>query len=240
MPDLKVNPLDTIASFNDAQQLALMDSTQEISPIIALIDYGMGNLHSVRRALQTAAPHASIEITNDPKRVLQADRVIFPGQGAMPDGMKCIREKELDSALRLACQTKPFLGICLGLQMLFERSEEGDALGLGILPGRVAHLRHLQERRNPLKIPHMGWNNVYLRNINHPLWENIDQDSYFYFVHSYHGIPENNEDIAATTHYPSPFVSVVVRKNIVAVQFHPEKSQLPGLQFLKNFIEWRP
>jgi glutamine amidotransferase len=207
---------------------------------IALIDYGMGNLHSVRRALETVAPSAKIIITDNPAEVSQAERVIFPGQGAMPEGMRHVREKGLDIALKSACKDKPFLGICLGLQMLFESSEEGNISGLGILSGTVRHLGELQPENSPLKIPHMGWNTVHIKELNHPLWNNIPQDSHFYFVHSYYCCPQNKEDIATITHYPSPFGSAIIRKNNVAVQFHPEKSQMAGLQFLKNFVEWNP
>jgi imidazole glycerol-phosphate synthase subunit HisH len=207
---------------------------------IALIDYGMGNLHSVSRALRTVAPTDKIILTDTPEDILKADRVIFPGQGAMPDGMKHLRDKGLDKVLLEACQTKPFLGICLGLQMLFEHSEEGDTPGLGLLQGRVAHLKTLQSNTPSVKIPHMGWNQVHQQDSTHPLWQSIPQDSYFYFVHSYYAIPEKKEETATITSYPSPFVSAVIRKNIVAVQFHPEKSQIPGLQLLKNFVQWMP
>ncbi len=207
---------------------------------IAIIDYGMGNLRSVHQALRTIAPTASIVVTDDPQEVVQAGRVVFPGQGAMPD---CIRELEargLRAAVLHAARTKPFLGICIGLQMLFEHSEEGNIPGLAILPGRVVRFASnlCDAQHNKLKVPHMGWNQV--QHGNHPLWEGIDQNARFYFVHSYYVRPQDAKFVQATSCYPQPFVCAVARDNLFAVQFHPEKSQGAGLRLLKNFVNWVP
>ena len=207
---------------------------------IAIIDYGMGNLRSVQQALHTVAPAASIVVTDDPQEVAQATRVVFPGQGAMPD---CIRELEargLRAAVLHAAQSKPFLGICIGLQMLFEHSAEGDIPGLAILQGKVMRFASnlCDAQNNKLKVPHMGWNQV--QHGNHPLWEGIDQNARFYFVHSYYVCPEDTQLVQATSCYPQPFVCAVARDNLFAVQFHPEKSQDAGLMLLKNFVNWVP
>jgi imidazole glycerol-phosphate synthase subunit HisH len=207
---------------------------------IAIIDYGMGNLRSVHQALCAIAPTASIVVTDDPQEIVQAARVVFPGQGAMPD---CIRELEtrgLRAAVLHAARTKPFLGICIGLQMLFEHSEEGDIPGLSILPGRVVRFASnlCDAQNNKLKVPHMGWNQVH--HANHPLWEGIDQNARFYFVHSYYVYPQDAQFVQATSCYPQPFICAVARDNLFAVQFHPEKSQGAGLMLLKNFVNWAP
>jgi glutamine amidotransferase len=207
---------------------------------IAIIDYGMGNLRSVYQALRTVAPDASIAVTDNPQEVEQAARVVFPGQGAMPD---CVRELELRglrAAVLHAARTKPFLGICIGLQMLFEHSEEGDIPGLGILPGRVVRFASnlCDAQNNKLKVPHMGWNQV--QHGDHPLWEGIEQNARFYFVHSYYVCPEDARLVQATSCYPESFVCAIARDNLFAVQFHPEKSQDAGLRLLKNFVNWVP
>lgn len=207
---------------------------------ITVIDYGMGNLRSVYQALRTVAPTASIVVTDDPQEVAQAARVVFPGQGAMPD---CIRELEargLRVAVLQAARTKPFLGICIGLQMLFEHSEEGDVPGLAILPGKVVRFASnlYDVQHNRLKVPHMGWNQVL--HGNHPLWDGIDQNAHFYFVHSYYVCPLDTQLVQATSCYPEPFACAVARDNLFAVQFHPEKSQDAGLKLLKNFVNWMP
>lgn len=207
---------------------------------IAIIDYGMGNLRSVQQAFRTVAPTASIVVTDDPQEVAQATRVVFPGQGAMPD---CIRELEargLRAAVLHAAQSKPFLGICIGLQMLFEHSAEGDISGLAVLQGKVMRFASnlCDAQNNKLKVPHMGWNQV--QHGNHPLWEGIDQNARFYFVHSYYVCTEDTQLVQATSCYPQPFVCAVARDNLFAVQFHPEKSQDAGLMLLKNFVNWVP
>ncbi len=234
---------------------------------IAVIDYGMGNLRSVQQALRNVAPDAVIAVTDDPRVVAQASRVVFPGQGAMPDCMRELDTRGLRSAVLQAARSKPFLGICIGLQMLFEHSAEGDIPGLGILPGEVVrfagNLRDAQG--NKLKVPHMGWNEVQRINnppppdgevtvalsppgrelerglgANHPLWQGIPQDARFYFVHSYYVQTQDAQLVQATSNYPQPFVCAVARDNLFAVQFHPEKSQSAGLTLLRNFVNWNP
>ena len=207
---------------------------------IAIIDYGMGNLRSVYQALRTIAPTASIVVTDDPQEVVKAARVVFPGQGAMPDCMRELEARGLRAALLQAARTKPFLGICIGLQMLFEHSEEGDISGLSILPGKVVRFASnlCDAQNNKLKVPHMGWNQVH--HANHPLWDDIDQNARFYFVHSYYVCPQDAQFVQATSSYPQSFVCAVARDNLFAVQFHPEKSQGAGLMLLKNFVNWVP
>ncbi|MBI5658691.1 MAG: imidazole glycerol phosphate synthase subunit HisH [Nitrosomonadales bacterium] len=232
---------------------------------IAIVDYGMGNLRSVQQALRAVAPEASIEVSGDPAVVARAGRVVFPGQGAMPDCMRELDARGLRAAVLQAARGKPFLGICIGLQMLFEHSAEGNIPGLGILEGSVvrfaADLRDGQG--NKLKVPHMGWNQV--RQIRprpegedtlapspggeglgwgsahgHPLWHGIAQDARFYFVHSYYVQPQDTALVQATSDYPQPFACAVARDNLFAVQFHPEKSQSAGLALLRNFVNWNP
>lgn len=207
---------------------------------IAVIDYGMGNLRSVQQALRTVAPQASIVVTDQPDQVAQAERVVFPGQGAMPDCMAELDARGLRAAVLEAARRKPFLGICIGLQMLFEHSTEGDVPGLGVLPGHVVRFASdLHDQHNiKLKVPHMGWNQVH--HGGHPLWKNIPQDARFYFVHSYYVQPQDVALAQGSSDYPSPFVCAVARDNLFAVQFHPEKSQSAGLTLLKNFVAWNP
>ena len=210
---------------------------------IVVVDYGMGNLRSVAKAIERVAPGHAVRVSDDPQDVLQAERVVFPGQGAMPDCMRELDRRRLRAAVLQAAREKPFLGICIGLQMLFGHSEEGDAAGLGILPGRV--VRFGAEVLQPdasgahLKVPHMGWNTVEPVG-EHPLWTGIATGSRFYFVHSYHVVADNETLVAARTPYGSLFTSAVVRDNIVAVQFHPEKSAANGLKLLENFVGWQP
>ncbi|MFA6902112.1 MAG: imidazole glycerol phosphate synthase subunit HisH [Gallionellaceae bacterium] len=208
---------------------------------IAVIDYGMGNLRSVHNALSAVAPDASIVVTGDPDVVAQAGRVVFPGQGAMPDCMRELDMRNLRNAVLDAAHNKPFLGICIGLQMLFERSTEGDVPCLGVLPGQVVRFEHdLHDAEgNRLKVPHMGWNQVHY-SVGHPLWQGIAQDERFYFVHSYYVQPSQVALVQAESNYPLPFVCAVARDNLFAVQFHPEKSHTAGLQLLKNFASWNP
>ena len=194
----------------------------------------MGNLRSVAKALEHVAPQAEIRVTADPEEILSCERVVVPGQGAMPDCMRQLAESGAREAVVEAARHKPFLGICIGLQMLFERGEEGNTLGLGLLPGRVPRFSVAG-----LKIPHMGWNEV-MQARPHPLWEGIASASRFYFVHSYYPAPANAALTAATCVYGAPFTCAVARDNIFAVQFHPEKSQSAGLQLLSNFVRWRP
>ena len=204
---------------------------------IAVVDYGMGNVHSVSKALQHVAPAAQVVITADPDAIRAADRVVVPGQGALPD---CIRELDASGAREAvleAARAKPFLGTCIGIQMLFERGEEGNASGLGILAGNVP--RFPAARMQGLKVPHMGWNQV-IQTRPHALWQGIPDGARFYFVHSFFPAPLDSSLTAGSCVYGVAFTCAVARDNIFAVQFHPEKSQSAGLQLLSNFIDWRP
>ena len=201
---------------------------------IAVVDYGMGNIRSVSKALERVAPQAEVLVTSDPRAIRAAARVVVPGQGAMPDCMRQLAASGARDAVIEAAGSKPFLGICIGLQMLFERGEEGDTPGLGLLPGRVPRFSV-----SGLKIPHMGWNEV-LQKRSHALWTGIADRSRFYFVHSYYPQPADGALTAATCAYGVTFTCAVARDNIFAVQFHPEKSQSSGLQLLSNFVQWRP
>ena len=209
---------------------------------IAVIDYGMGNLRSVSKALEHVAPDAKVRVTSDPELVRQAERVVFPGQGAMPDCMREMDARGLRPALLEAARTKPFLGICIGLQMLFERSEEGDTPGLGVFPGRVKRFppQLMKDAQgNKLKVPHMGWNEV-MQAEPHALWRGIADASRFYFVHSFYVEAGSPELVAGYSIYAFPFTCAVAKDNIFAVQFHPEKSQAAGLALLANFVTWKP
>ncbi|HXZ50295.1 MAG TPA: imidazole glycerol phosphate synthase subunit HisH [Usitatibacter sp.] len=211
-----------------------------MSQRIAIVDYGMGNLRSVQKALAHVAPGAGVAITDDPAVVGRADRVVFPGQGAMPDCMRRLNESGLGEAVRAAASSKPFLGLCIGEQMLFERSAEGDTPGLALLAGRVVGFEATPERLAAgFKIPHMGWNEVWQAR-SHPLWRGIADGSRFYFVHSYYCVPGDPALVAARTRYPDAFTSAIARDNIFATQFHPEKSSVAGLTLLSNFATWNP
>ena len=209
---------------------------------IAVIDYGMGNLRSVWQALVHVADGKEIVVTADPAVVAGAERVVFPGQGAMPDCMRELDERGLRSAVINAAQTKPFLGICIGLQMLFEQSEEGNVPGLGIFAGPVRRFpagKMVGASGEKLKVPHMGWNRV-SQTRSHALWNGIEDGARFYFVHSYFVDPVDRACIAGTTDYGIPFTSAVARDNIFAIQCHPEKSAQAGLALLSNFVHWNP
>ncbi len=207
---------------------------------IAVVDYGMGNLRSVAKALVHVAPNASIAVTADPDVIRHAGRVVLPGQSAMPDCMRCLDESGLTGVVVEMARTRPFLGICLGLQMLFESSEEGPTRGLGILPGAVVRFRDaamtLPDGQR-LKVPHMGWSPV-RQTRPHPLWAGIPDGARFYFAHSYHPQPADPAATAGTAEYPTAFTCAIARANIFATQFHPEKSQRAGLQLLANFVVW--
>jgi glutamine amidotransferase len=206
---------------------------------IAVVDYGMGNLRSVAKAIEHVAPADRVLVTADPAAVAAANRVVVPGQGAMPDCMAELRARGLHEAVIRAAREKPFLGICIGLQMLFEHSEEGDVPGLGLFAGRVRRLPQEVMAAQGLKVPHMGWNEV-AQAVPHPLWEGIADQSRFYFVHSYYVEPATPEAIAGSTVYGIPFTSAIARANIFAAQFHPEKSAQAGLRLLANFTRWQP
>jgi glutamine amidotransferase len=209
---------------------------------VAVVDYGMGNLRSVAKAIEHVAPTATLLVTSDPADVMRADRVVVPGQGAMPDCMRELEARGLRAAVIRAAAEKPWLGICIGLQMLFEHSEEGNVSGLGVFAGRVARFPHEQMMLpdgTRLKVPHMGWNEVQQQRP-HALWDGIADGARFYFVHSYYVAPDDPGIVIGQTRYGIPFTSAVARDNIFAVQFHPEKSAQAGLQLLSNFMSWKP
>ena len=207
---------------------------------IAIVDYGMGNLRSVQKALMHVAPGAQVSVTADPDAIRTADRVVFPGQGAMPDCMRSLRESGAGDAVAEAARSKPFLGLCIGQQMLFERSAEGDTPGLAVLMGEVLGFPVTRDRiAAGYKVPHMGWNEV--RQVKpHALWDGIPDASRFYFVHSYYCAPADAGTAAGETRYPDAFTSAIARDNIFATQFHPEKSSVAGLKLLSNFATWAP
>ena len=209
---------------------------------IAVVDYGMGNLRSVSKAIEHVAPAMTVVVTSDPAVIAQAGRVVFPGQGAAPDCMREIDARGLRQVIIDAAHSQPFLGICMGMQVLFEHSEEGDTACLGILPGTVQRFpaeAMVDADGNKLKVPHMGWNNVHQTGP-HPLWAGIEEGERFYFVHSYFVQPASSDVIAGFSHYPFPFTCAVATANIFAVQFHPEKSQNAGMVLLGNFVTWNP
>ncbi len=212
---------------------------------IAVVDYGMGNLRSVSKALEHVAPNKNVVVTSSPKELESAERIVFPGQGAMPD---CIRELDargLRDSVMHAAVNKPFLGICIGLQMLFEHSEEGDAAGLGLFKGNVKRFATADmhdANGEKLKVPHMGWNQVYQSKNSqaHALWKDIEDGARFYYVHSYYVQPDDALIVAGYSEYPNRFTSAIAQNNLFAVQFHPEKSATAGLQMLSNFVNWCP
>jgi len=207
---------------------------------IAVVDYGMGNLRSVAKALLHVAPEASIVVSSSPEVIRSASRVVLPGQSAMPDTMASLDASGLRDVVLECLRDRPFLGVCLGLQMLFDASEEGPTRGLGVFAGEVRKFRD-EAMRLPdgdrLKVPHMGWSPV-RQTRQHPLWSGIEDDARFYFAHSYYPVPADAGLTAATASYPAPFTCAVARANILAVQFHPEKSQRAGLRLLANFVAW--
>lgn len=209
---------------------------------IAVVDYGMGNLRSVAKALEHVAPRAEVRVSSDPAEIARAGRVVVPGQGAMPDCMRELEARGLREAVLEAARARPFLGICIGLQMLFDWSEEGGARGLGLFAGAVR--RFSEPLADPasgarLKVPHMGWNQV-RQTAAHALWQGIADGARFYFVHSYYADEAAAGVRSGSTDYGIVFTCAVARNNIFAVQFHPEKSQAAGLQLLSNFIHWQP
>jgi len=207
---------------------------------IVVIDYGMGNLRSVAKAIEHVAKNQSVIISSDANEIANAERVVFPGQGAARDCMRELEERDLTRVVLKAAKEKPFLGICMGMQVLLNHSEENEGINcLGLYEGNVhffgKDLKDIQGEK--LKIPHMGWNGVDQR-IDHPLWYNINNHSRFYFVHSYYIDPADKSLVAATSNYGIDFVSAIAKDNVFAVQCHPEKSAKDGLQLLENFTQW--
>ena len=210
--------------------------------LIAILDYGMGNLRSVAQAMKTAAPECDVRITHEPEVVRAAERLILPGQGAMPDCMANLRASGLLEALTEGVKTKPLLGVCVGEQMLFGHAEEGNSHGLGWFAGEVVLFRvddARDENGAPLKVPHMGWNTV-KQTRPHALWAGIPDHTHYYFVHSYYVQPFDADLTVGESVYGAPFTCAVARDNIFATQFHPEKSGDLGLQIYRNFANWKP
>ena len=213
---------------------------------IAVVDYGMGNLRSVSQAVLHVATGKSVVVTSDAAVIHAAGRVIFPGQGAMPDCMRELDARHLREAVIEAAKNKPFLGICIGMQLLFDHSEEGDTAGLGLFKGNVKRFadKLTDNLGEKLKVPHMGWNQVFQTTNNqnqaHQLWAGIANATRFYHVHSYYAAPQDSAVTVGETEYPNRFTSAVARDNIFATQFHVEKSAAAGLQLLANFINWKP
>ncbi|MFL1484755.1 imidazole glycerol phosphate synthase subunit HisH [Marinobacter sp. LN3S78] len=206
---------------------------------VAIIDYGMGNLHSARKAVEHVAPDATVLVTDNADRIREADRVILPGVGAIRDCMAEIRRLGVDTLVREVSADRPFLGICVGMQAIMSRSEENGGVDcINLFDSQVRFFgENLTENGERLKVPHMGWNQVW-QTQDHPLWHGIDDGDRFYFVHSYYVESTGNHDIAGRTHYGVDLAAAVARDNIFAAQFHPEKSARAGLQLLKNFTNW--
>ncbi len=216
---------------------------------LAIVDYGMGNLRSVSQAVQHVAKGLDwqVVVSSDPRQVDAADRLVLPGQGAMPDCMRELAASGLRDAVLAAVDAgKPLFGVCVGMQMLLDHSDEGPTAGLGLIPGVVRRFS-LHDRRQPdgsrYKVPHMGWNNV--RQIAHdgsvhPMWNGIADESAFYFVHSFYADPSNPRNIAGQTEYGVAFASAITHATIFATQFHPEKSASAGLRLYSNFLAWKP
>lgn len=211
---------------------------------IVIVDYGMGNLHSVLKSVQAAQQLANrpahIELSSEAEKVWAADKIIFPGQGAMPDCMAALRQSGLGEAIEHGLKNKPFFGICVGAQLLFEHSEEGNTAGLGHFAGEVKRFAHslTDADGNRLKVPHMGWNTV-KQTQKHPLFQDVAQNSRFYFVHSYYFAPKCPDIVLANSDYPNDFACIVGKDNVFATQFHTEKSHQAGLLLLRNFLNWQ-
>ena len=217
---------------------------------VAVVDYGMGNLRSVSQAVRAAAQDSGwqVIVTSQPDQVRAAQRVVLPGQGAMPDCMAELRGSGLLESVLEAAANKPLFGVCVGMQMLLEHSEEGDTPGLGLFPGRVRKFDlagRVQPDGSRFKVPQMGWNQVDPqrhgpRQELHPLWQGIAQGAYFYFVHSFYAQPSNAAHCAAEADYGGRFAAAIARDNLFATQFHPEKSAAHGLALFRNFLHWNP
>lgn len=215
---------------------------------VVVVDYGMGNLRSVSQAVQAAAEGSGwrVTVSASPEQVRAAQRVVLPGQGAMPDCMRELRESGLLEPVLEAAASKPLFGVCVGMQMLLDHSAEGDTPGLGLIPGEVLKF-DLAGRTQPdgsrYKVPQMGWNRVrQIRHagIVHPVWAGVPDDSYFYFVHSFYARPADPAHVAGEADYGVPFAAAIARDNIFATQFHPEKSAEHGLALYRNFLHWNP
>jgi len=206
---------------------------------VAIIDYGMGNLHSVSKAVEHVAPDARVLVTCEPAQIREADHVILPGVGAIRDCMAEIRRLNVDSLVREVAQDRPLLGVCVGMQALMTHSEENDGVDcIGIFPGEVRFFGDdLTENGERLKVPHMGWNQV-AQVCDHPLWHGIDDGERFYFVHSYYVAADESPDLVGRSRYGVDLAAAVSRGNVFATQFHPEKSHRAGLQLYRNFVQW--
>jgi glutamine amidotransferase len=214
-----------------------------VSRTVAVVDYGMGNLRSVSQAVAHVArlDDVKVIVTANPEEVFAAERVVLPGQGAMRDCMRELRESGLEEAVRHAAAHKPLMGVCVGMQMLLEHSEEQDTPGLGLMPGRVLRFRlegRLQPDGSRYKVPQMGWNQVFQRP--HPMWDGVPDGAWFYFVHSYYARPDRDPHTVGETDYGGRFTCALARDNIFATQFHPEKSAAFGLALYRNFLSWNP
>ena len=211
---------------------------------VAVVDYGMGNLRSVSQAVQHAADEVGVQVfvTSDPQVVRDCTRVVLPGQGAIPDCMRELRESGLLESVLEAASTKPLFGVCVGMQMLLSHSEEGDTAGLDLIPGRVMKFE-LEGRTQPdgsrYKVPQMGWNQVRQAQ-SHALWDKVPDQAWFYFVHSFYARPTDPRHSVGEAEYGDRFTAAVARDNIFATQFHPEKSADFGLQLYRNFLHWNP
>jgi glutamine amidotransferase len=211
---------------------------------VAVVDYGMGNLKSVSQAVIKAAEGSGVDVvvTQKADAVFAADRIVLPGQGAIRDCMRELRDSGMLEAVLDAAARKPMLGVCVGMQMLLDHSQEQDTPGLGLIPGTVARFQlegRVQGDGSRFKVPQMGWNRV-RQEFSHPLWAGIPDDSWFYFVHSFYAAPSDARHSAGTTEYGERFTSAVARDNIFATQFHPEKSADLGLTLYRNFLHWMP
>jgi len=208
---------------------------------IGVIDYGMGNLHSLGKALERVSSSTRVVISYDPEELLACDRIVLPGVGGVRECMNELRRLELNEMVVEAARTKPMLGICLGMQVMLEWSDENEGVpALGLFPGKVVRFPEPPaDATERLKVPHMGWNRV-RQSREHPLWAGVPDESWFYFVHSYYAKPTNPDHVLGTSEYTHEFAAAIARDNIVAFQFHPEKSQNLGMMLLANFTQWAP
>lgn len=217
-------------------------------PVVAVVDYGMGNLRSVSQAVRAAAQGSGwqVLVTSEPEQVAAAQRLVLPGQGAMPDCMRELHDCGLLPAVLEAARNKPLFGVCVGMQMLLDHSQEGDTPGLGLMPGEVRKFDLAGRRQadgSRFKVPQMGWNQVQQAAAGapaHALWDGVPDGSYFYFVHSFYAAPANPAHGAGWADYGAPFAAAIARDNLFATQFHPEKSAAHGLRLFQNFLHWKP